>query len=338
MLLRRWPMPQILATLLAVHCKPAPRTLDATGTRDAASGAAEKRPEAPGRKRLAVVLVEDATAPAERPFELGLRADAALRRALQAPTGFEPAPHADETACKANAEVAYALLQNGAVVKAAEAGSARFGIIAEAHCPYHGEVESYRVEVDDEAPFGPNHGKTSEQALDALLGGLSERAAEALYGQVSMRHASDPEVHRALQDDTRPGVLMEAASEAGERKLTAAIPDLIRLVRHPVEMVQLRAGGALGQLRDKSDEVLRALAAMTDGPTTERHLVAVHALGDIGGPEAARYLETIAVGHPAVVIRNLAREAARSARGESLLPAPEQPGKMPPLHQPMEER
>ena len=58
----------------------------------------------------------------------------------------------------------------------------------------------------------------------------------------------------------------------------------------------------------------QALAAMTEGPDAERHLIAVHALGDLGGRRALRYLETLAVGHPDAALRDVARDAAKRAR------------------------
>ena len=48
---------------------------------------------------------------------------------------------------------------------------------------------------------------------------------------------------------------------------------------------------------------------MTEGPNTKRHFTAVQALGDIGGPNASRYLQSLAVGHPIASMRKLAREA-----------------------------
>ena len=293
--------------------------------------------------KLGVLLVGDETPPARRPVDLSVEADSTLRRALLAPGLFQPATTDDPTACKTELRVFYALLDNDLPNPRASAGVASVAVEGSVFCPPPGapartepaagrdpaespaedvaeDVEEFRVSLADEAPFGPGPGDrsaTGPQGLRLVLGRLASRVAQVLYGQVRMRHAPDEAVLAALADaHGQPGVLAEAAGEAGERRLTAAVDDLVRLTAHPDTGVAARAGAALGLLKVRRDDVIRALAAMTQGADPERHLAAIQALGDVGGPLAARYLDTMAVGDPQPALRALARRAARRARGE----------------------
>ncbi len=266
-------------------------------------------------------------------MDLSVEADGVLRRALLAPGLFVPATTDDPAACKIDLRILYALLENDLPNPRATAGVASMAVEGSAFCPPpplaggHGgsaepaeDVEEFRVSLSDEAPFGPGPGErspTGAAALRLVLGRLADQVAQVLYGQVRMRHAPDAAVLAALADPhTGPGVLAEAAGEAGERHLSAAVDDLVRLTAHPNTGVAARAATSLGLLKARREGVVRALAAMTRGADPERHLAAIQALGDVGGPLAARYLDTMAVGDPEPALRALARRAARRARGE----------------------
>ncbi|MGM0577706.1 MAG: HEAT repeat domain-containing protein [Myxococcota bacterium] len=280
----------------------------------AATGAAEEAPRAP---RLREVHVLDSTPVEARPKDVALPVEERLKEALGV---FEQAPGEDPGACVAEVAAMYVLTVNEEVAPDAEAGEARMVIEGNLHCPLpddpHRDAETFRATVESDRAFGPGHDLEAGEALSGLLDDLAPRVAQRVYGQALVRHADDDRILKVLAEEDRPGLLMEAASEAGERKLEAAIPHLVRLTNHEDEVVVLRAGGALGLLEHSEQEVLRALAGMTEGSDVERHLVALNALGDIGGEEAARYLDTIAVGHPMAPIREAAREAARRARGQ----------------------
>jgi hypothetical protein len=270
------------------------------------------------RPGLGQLLVADLTAPDARPVDLSLEADTQFRTALHAPGHFAPAASDDEGACSAQFQLYYALLVNGEADPAATVGEARVGIEGTVQCPdpssAHHAMEAFRITEDVGRPFGAEHGGTGPHTLRALLAEVAPQLAARLLGQVLMRHAVDARVLEVLAHESRPGLLMEAASEAGERKLSAAVPDLVRLTGNEDNVTALRASAALGLIRDSRHEVLAALARMTEGSDTERHLTALNALGDIGGEEAARYLDALAVGHPLVPIRDAARLAAQRAR------------------------
>lgn len=274
--------------------------------------------------RLKAIIIADLTAPENRPVDLEAEEDKAVRGALTAPGRFHSALSKDPGACAVEVKTFYGLLVNGELTAKADQGKAKLVMEAEAHCPTQGrsdgEVETYRTTLFREAPFSNVDGDSTTDgvtALRALLMPLSDQVAATLYGQVTVRHAEDAAVLKALSTEQPAGVLMEAAAEAGERKLLGALESLITLTRHDDDVVVLRAGAALGLLGVAEDRVITALAAMTEGPDHERHLIAVHAMGDIGGARAARYLDTLAVGHPRPALREAARQAAKRAKARA---------------------
>lgn len=230
----------------------------------------------------------------------------------------------DATACRAHVTIGYAQVVNGRPVPSADDG--------EAHALFEGEVfcpdpsgrprEGFRLELNAERPFGKTHGTTGPDQVRAVTRDLVREGADALFGQVRIRAADDDAIRDALRTSDHPGILAEAASEAGERRLTDTGDALIKLTTHTNRRVAARAGAAIGLLKLDTPDAIKALVALTEGPDTEKHLVAIHALGDIGTTEAKRYLEVIALGHPNPLIRQLARE--RLGRpGAEPEPAPE---------------
>ncbi len=275
--------------------------------------------------RLKTIIIADLTQPDQRPVDLEAEEDKALRHALSAPGRFHSALSSDAGACAVEVRTFYGLLVNGELKVEAPQGKAKLVMEAEAHCPTQGksagEIETYRATLDKETHFSEVDGDPSTGGiarLRALLKESSEEIAETLFGQVSVRHASDDKVIAALAAESPAGVLMEAAGEAGERKLKGAVSHLVRHTRHPEPVVSLRAGAALGLIGHDQPGVITALAEMTEGPDHERHLIAVHAMGDIGGERAARYLDALAVGHPKAVLREAARQAAKRAKALSM--------------------
>ncbi len=270
--------------------------------------------------RLKAIIIADLTAPDTRPVDLEAAGDKALRAALTSDGRFHSALSDDNGACAVEIKTFYGLLINGELQLAGDEGQAKWVMEAEAHCPTRGrsagEVETYRATVEDEGRFSNVDGKPETDGpavLRGLLAPMSQKVAATLYGQVMVRHADDDAVIDALSDTQPIGVLMEAAGEAGERKLAQALPRLVVLTEHTDEVVALRAGAALGLIGLDGEGVISALARMTEGPNQERHLIAVHTMGDIGGPRAARYLDALAVGHPRPGLRKAAREAAKRA-------------------------
>lgn len=267
--------------------------------------------------RLSDLRFGDMTPPDVRPAGVPERGAELVSAAFFADDAFTRAPDGEVGACTGEVVLGYGLVRNGRPVIDADAGEARAVVNAEVRCPGEGKDEdTYRIELAEVQPFGGVDAAPWRERLEAAIATVARRAARALNGQIRMRHATDAEVLDALAHDEHAGILIEAASEAGERGLKAAVDDLARLTADDEPLVTLRAGAALGLLGDGREEVVRALVKMTDGPNEERHLVAIHALGDIGGEVALRYLDNLATGHPNVALREIAREAAKQARAK----------------------
>lgn len=285
-------------------------------------GASPEPTSAQGKPRLRAVLVSDRTPQEHRPLDLSTRADRLIRSALLAPERFASTGVEDHSACAAEIDLMYAWVVNGQVVADALVGVARIAVDAQIHCLVPGgaaeDVETFRTEIVDEAPYGGAGQRPGTETLGTLLEGVADAVGAQLYGQVRMRHATDDEIRRALKEAGPAGVLMEAASEAGERRLTGVLSDVIALTRHPDATVVLRAASSVGRLSTGDEASARGLAKLTSGSDTERHLVAIQALGDVGGVQALRYLDTLTQGHPEAGIRNAARQAAERARGGEL--------------------
>lgn len=265
-------------------------------------------PAPPSEPTLAEVAVTELTPLPLRRDELSAALGSKVTNALH--RTFKESKD-DPRACRALVGVAYALVVNGRPVATADAGEAHAMFEGEVYCPDPATgkpQEGYRFETTARLPFGGEHGGDGAGRLAEAVDEVAREGADALYGQVKIRHVDDLALRAALATSDHPGVLAEAASEAGERRLSDVGPRLVELTRHPNRRVATRAGAALGLLRLDTPEVIRALVALTEGPDSEKHLVAVHALGDIGSTEARRYLDMIALGHPTPAIRSLARE------------------------------
>ena len=228
----------------------------------------------------------------------------------------------DPAACRAQVTIGYALVVNGRPVPSAEEGEAHALFEGEVFCPDASgrPTEGFRLELATERPFGGSHGSTGPARVREVVTEVLREGADALFGQVQIRPASDDQIRTALRSSQHAGILAEAASEAGERRLADMGEALVQLTRHANRRVAARAGAALGLLKLDTPETIKALVALTEGPDTEKHLVAIHALGDIGSPDAKRYLDVIAIGHPNPLIRQLARE--RLGRPRELAPEP----------------
>ncbi|MFO0744722.1 MAG: hypothetical protein U1F43_03475 [Myxococcota bacterium] len=291
----------------------------ATAAADGAAGAS-REPLRLAELAVADMVPEDVRIPGFQAI-----ADKAVQDAFIDPDhSFARAAEDDAGACKAQVQIGYALMVNGRPVADADAGSARAVIEIEVFCPdpsHAGEIEAYRLTLDDERSFGESAGGSSKGRLEEVVRQVAKDGAEGVYGQARTRHADDARILANLAQsaeaaadpkaEQHPGILSESASEAGERHLVAAVPDLVRLTAHPNVRVSVRAGAALGLLKVATPEVLQALVRMTEGPSAQRHLVAIHALADLGTPDARRYLDNLATGHPDAALRELARERLR---------------------------
>jgi len=299
-----------IATLgLLVGCtKQAPEST-ATGSGDAAAAASAKPVEPASDLTLIELKAIDGTPPDSRPEGFTVKVDALLQRAAYAKGGFTKGKADAKDGCGLTANLIYVLTANRKAVQKTDVGEARAGLLGELHCERGDKVISFRADVEHLESFDVTKGSTGKAALERVVDRVADTLIQQLAGQVMMRGADDALVLKTLASDDHVGKLMEAALEAGERKLATAQKDLIKHTAHPHPTVSMRSAAALGMLKARDDDVVRALVAMTRGPDLEKHLVAVNTLGDIGTKLALRYLGSIADGHPEEAIRMIAREA-----------------------------
>jgi hypothetical protein len=227
---------------------------------------------------------------------------------------FKRTEEADQ--CKAEFNVYFAIVSNRKRVDFADFGTAQVGVEGMVHCRHEKDIEAYRVELRKTHDFTHATAAQLQTLFLGLLSRLATDAADQLFGQVAVRHTSDSQILKVLRTKKHTGMLMEAAIEAGERRLTEALPLLISLTTHTDPVIRLRAAAALGLLRVPTREVVRSLAKLTEGGQREQIIVAVGALSDIGSESALRYLENIAVSHPDEVVQGLARSGVQKIKSK----------------------
>ncbi|HRE90881.1 MAG TPA: hypothetical protein PK095_17290, partial [Myxococcota bacterium] len=127
----------------------------------------------------------------------------------------------DAAACRAQVTVGYAMVVNGRPVPSAEEGEAHALFEGEVFCPDASgrPTEGVRLELATERPFGASHGSTGPARVREVVTEVLREGSDALFGQVQIRAASDDEIRAALRTSQHAGILAEAASEAGERRL-----------------------------------------------------------------------------------------------------------------------
>ena len=306
---RRYRILPVLCALAVVQCSPKESTDSAASESVKVEGLdPSSRGEATLTQHLSHIrVVESADLAVDTPDS-----QATVETALLRAGAFRRDPKSK--GCRAEVGVFYAISKNGKLVKSAEVGTALVGVEAMVHCPRSDAYETFRVELKDSKDFKNMSPERLGAVFEGLLKQVARDATDQLVGQIIVRPLPDEQLLTILRKQEGEGKLMEAAIEAGERRLHEAIPDLIRLTRHESGVVRLRAAAALGLLKVSDEAVIRALARLTEGSNREQIVVAVAALSDIGGPKALRYLDNIGVSHPEEVVRALARAGAEKVK------------------------
>jgi hypothetical protein len=152
------------------------------------------------------------------------------------------------------------------------------------------------------------------QAVSAVREALTATKVQAI-----LIVASDEEVVRVLSSPQAASgpVLLTALEEAGERRLDAAVPAILPLLKPEATDVVLRAIGCLGRIGNPA--AIRPLGKLGVSGVPQVPHVALRAITDIGGPEASRTLEFVAEQSPDPLIQREARrllEEAEKGRGE----------------------
>ncbi len=129
------------------------------------------------------------------------------------------------------------------------------------------------------------------------------------HEQYRVLHASDQEVLDWLRAGVPRGAFLQAIVVAGDRRMRAAVPLLLRYLDSEDSDVVMRAVGALGRIGDEA--ALRPLGRLALAMMPEVPHAALQAIADIGGGEAIRVLEVVAAQAQSPVIVREARDLIR---------------------------
>ena len=203
--------------------------------------------------------------------------------------------------------VVFALTAGGRAVPATQPGKAALGVEALLlRRQDDGLYEKHDAAFVHERDYDPaTDGKLDDVARE-MLRRQFPRALDRIRASFDLQGGDDAVVLRLLDTDNAE-VQVAAVREAGERGLRATAAKIASLLPSENDDLRYAALGALGRIRD--DSTSAAVAALTRGPDLEQTRMAVLVLGDIGGPRARQYLETLAYSHPVDLIRDTAKEA-----------------------------
>ena len=170
-------------------------------------------------------------------------------------------------------------------------------------------AEHWREVTRHAEPVRPaeDPGTTLRRAIDAA----AARAATGLALALQLAAKPDAELVRDLESGD-PKVRDLAVQALAERRVPAAVPALVARLQDPDPEVVERAVGALAQIRDpRAVGPLIELTRRREGPFVAQ---LVRIIGDIGGDDAAAYLETVRAGHPDPAVQDAARRALSDLR------------------------
>lgn len=156
--------------------------------------------------------------------------------------------------------------------------------------------------------------RSGEDPRTALLRAIEAgagRAADVLALALAETDKPEAEVIRDLGSGD-PRMRDLAVRVLADRHSPAVVPALLPRLSDPDPEVVERAVGALAQIRDpRAVGPLIELTHRREGPFVTQ---LVFIIGDIGGPEAEAYLETLASGHPEPTVKQAARDALSTLR------------------------
>lgn len=151
------------------------------------------------------------------------------------------------------------------------------------------ELERY----DTEAFIGEalKDAGSADAALKALVMEVSAEVAEALVLQARVRHTDAESLVKMLTPKGSRAQLEPVIREVRRRKVKTATAALIPLLKHEERDIVNLSAGALGDVGTR-----QAVPALIDSGTRAApvdRLPVLYALGQLGGPQAVVYLETL---------------------------------------------
>jgi HEAT repeat protein len=150
-----------------------------------------------------------------------------------------------------------------------------------------------------------------DRALRVGLQNAVDEGARQIALHLRAAAKTDAALVRDLSE-ADPGTRDHAVRVLAERRNPAAVPGLVERLADPDPDVADRAVGALAEIGDpRAVEPLVDLAHRRGGRALEQ---IARIVGDLGGPKAKAWLETLAAGHPDAEIRAAAEESLEVLR------------------------
>jgi hypothetical protein len=265
---------------------------------------APERP-APAAFPVSSLSVEDVTPAEDRPSCALKDLRALLQQAVDAEPLLRRAPDS-RGGYSIRAEVYQALLSGERPVTEAWEGTVHAAVRMEARKRRPGDIaEAHDIEVRRQAALPGARPGTAAEVMESEMRAALREAISVIARRISVRNGGDDSVIKALAD-ADPRIAAAGAEEAGSRRLAAAPPGLLALLKSPEPDAVLAAIGALGAL--KAESAIRPLVDLARHNNRQVRLAAVYALGDIGTSEARRSLGIISEAHPDDQIRATVRE------------------------------
>ncbi len=155
-------------------------------------------------------------------------------------------------------------------------------------------------------------GKDPDEALAAFVEQICAEVAGDLSRQIRAKYSDDEGLVGFLAAREDLALLKPAIMEARARKLRAAAPHLKALLTHDERDIVNLAASALGDVGARTD--VPALIDCGSRVSPIDRLPVLYALGQIGGPEAALYLETLAASVDEPALKQAVEQALGRAR------------------------
>ncbi len=290
--------------------KTPPSEPPAASTPRAASSETDS-PVRPPLEALAIsaLFTADATSPGDRPVDLTDVLDAPVKAAFQqAPglLGWAPGKKGPDGGIVIRVAVYYAIEKEDAPDSKPQAYVAVQGEAIRK--TVDGVRERYQEMVRSEGAL--EDGVAPEKAFESLLPVALAELRQKLEGRIRVPYFSDERLISVIEQERRVYPREQVIAEIVERKLTGAVPALIAsLAAAEEDRAPMAEVSALAALRDR--RAIRAPSRLTSRNDPDLVVAVVQAMAGIGGPEAQRYLQSIADGHSMLEVRDLARRNLR---------------------------
>jgi hypothetical protein len=169
-----------------------------------------------------------------------------------------------------------------------------------------GATRSMESRVIGQLPVDADGRKHLPERAQAAIERALADATSALALRDGIRRGDEATVIRAL-DHEDTDVRAEAFRAVSDRRMTAAVPRVIELLKSTNAEIRDAAIGALVELQDRRG--VKPLVDMVEFKDLDMMRRIIDAVGMIGGDEARDYLEFVASGHETPVVRQLAQDA-----------------------------